>query len=388
MIRKLFIKDYKNYNDEKVRIKHGIYNSILGISFNLLLFVMKLVAGILSNSISVIGDAINNLTDMGSSIISFFGFKISSKPADKDHPYGHQRVEYITGLIISVIIIVVGVQLFSSSITKIFSNDIVKYTNITLIVLVFSILIKLYLAINNFSISKKTNSITLKAAGKDSLNDVISTTLILISAIIAIKFNLNIDGYMGVFVSIFIFYSGVSLIKETVSPLIGEKVDSEKIKEIIDEILKEEIVIGVHDLMCHSYGPNNIFMSIHVEVDASLDIIYIHEVIDNIEFKIKDKFKVHLVIHMDPINLNCDLTNSYKEIISKELNNISKLLTFHDFRAVVANTHINLIFDIVRPIDLKITEDEIIKTLNRVLSNKEVHINLIISFDNDFSTLN
>ncbi len=254
MLRKIFIKDYKNFNNDKVKVQHGIYCSVLGVVLNLLLFIIKMVAGILSNSISVIGDAINNLTDMGSSIISFFGFKISSKPADKDHPYGHQRVEYITGLIISVLIIVVGVQLLINSITKIINNDIAVYTNLTLIILSVSILIKLYLSFVNFSTSKKINSLTLKASAKDSLNDVISTFIILISAIVAMLFNLNIDGYMGVLVSLFICYSGINLLRETVGPLIGEKVDSQKINDVLLCIKSNDIILGVHDLMCHSYG--------------------------------------------------------------------------------------------------------------------------------------
>ncbi len=385
ILRRLFIKDYKNTADEVVRIKHGVLASIFGIIMNLILFIIKFIVGILSNSISIIGDAINNLTDMGSSVISFIGFKLSSKPADKEHPYGHQRIEYITSFIISVIIIVVGIELLTTSISKIVNKEIVSYNIVTIVILVVSIILKLYLSFFNKIIGKQINSMSLIASSKDALNDVISTFVILISAIVSILFKINIDGIMGVLVSLFILYSGIILVKETIDPLIGEKVDSNLVKEILKEIENNENIIGYHDLMCHSYGPTKIFMSIHAEVDSSKNILFLHEVIDQIEYDIKSKYGVELVIHMDPTDLNCETTNYYKKEVSLILKKISTELSFHDFRTVIGEKNINILFDIVLPFDLKIKKEEIIDILNCELENDKVNIKLIISFDNDFT---
>ncbi len=385
ILRKLFIKDYNNTTNEVVRIKHGVLASIFGIIMNLILFILKLIVGILSNSISIIGDAINNLTDMGSSIISFIGFKLSSKPADKEHPYGHQRIEYITSFIISIIIIVVGIELLSTSISKIINKEVVSYNTVTIIILIVSIFLKLYLSFFNKVIGKKINSMTLIAASKDALNDVISTFVILVSALVSIFFKINIDGIMGVLVSLFILYSGIVLVKETIDPLIGEKVDPNLVSEILKEIENNDNIIGYHDLMCHSYGPTKIFMSIHAEVDSSKNILFLHEVIDQIEYEIKSKYGVELVIHMDPTDLNCETTNYYKQEVSVILNRISNKLSFHDFRTVIGEKSINILFDIVIPFDLKIKKEEIIDILNCELENDKVNIKLIISFDNDFT---
>ncbi len=386
ILKKIFIKNYDNTNLETVRNKYGVLASVFGCIINFILFIIKLLVGILSNSISIIGDAINNLTDMGSSIISFFGFKISSKPADKEHPFGHQRVEYITSLIVSIIIIVVGIELFSNSIEKIINKSEVTYSILTIVILVISILIKLYLALVNKNIGKKINSLTLKATSRDSLNDCIATFFILISTILSLLFNINIDGYIGILVSLFIIYSGISLVKETISPLIGEKVDVDLINNVLNLVYEKKEILGVHDVIAHSYGPTKIFMSLHAEVDSKSDILKIHDVIDNIEFAVKDKYNVSLVIHMDPIVLDCDITNEYKEKIANHLQTIDTKLSFHDFRCVIADNHINIIFDIVKNKECKMSEEEIKKSVNDLLIDNKVKINLIISFDEEFST--
>lgn len=387
LIKKIFIKS-NNTKDASVRVKYGVVASIFSLIINIFLFIIKLIVGLISNSISIIGDSINNLTDMGSSIISFFGFKLSSKPADEDHPYGHQRIEYITSFIISMVVIVVSVQLMITSINKVVTKEVAEYNYITLIVLVVSVIIKFYLSIFNSKIAKEINSTTLKASSKDSLNDCISTIVILISAILSIIYDINIDGYMGILVAIFILYSGISLAKETISPLIGEKTDAELIKKIINEIKTYEEILGIHDLLCHSYGPTKIFMSLHAEVNSNSDIVKIHEVIDNIELIIKTKYNVILVIHMDPISVDCSITNKYKEIVDKFLKEKYSELSFHDFRIVNGESHINILFDIVKPIKSKINNNVVKEELISLLSTNEVKINLIISFEENFSTLN
>ncbi|MFI3252655.1 MAG: cation diffusion facilitator family transporter [bacterium] len=374
--------------NDNVREKKGITASIIGCIVNFILFLIKLIIGLFSNSISVIGDAINNLTDMGSAVVSLLGFKISSKPADKEHPFGHQRAEYIAGLIISIVIIVVGIEVFSNSIQKIINNDNTNYSYVTVIVLIVSIILKVMLAIYNFKIGKKINSITLIATAKDSLNDVISTTVILISAIVSLLFKVNIDGYVGVFVSLFILYSGICLVKETVNPLLGEKVSNDLIIEITKFINSNDNILGVHDVVAHMYGPNNIFMSLHAEVDATKNILDIHTVIDNIEFEIKNKYNVSLVIHMDPVDLNCNVTSDYRKKISSHLKSINEYISFHDFRCVISTTHINILFDVVTPFDSKIDSEIILKSLNNLLKDEKVKVNLIINFEHDFSTNN
>lgn len=385
ILRKMFIKNHDDIKSEEVRMQHGVFASIFGIILNLLLFVLKLIFGILSNSISIIGDAINNLTDLGSSIITFIGFKLSNKPADEEHPYGHQRIEYITSLIISIIIIVVGIELFSTSITKIINNDQANYSYVTLIVLIISLFAKLYLAYFNKSIGKTINSNALLAVGKDAINDVVSTFFILISAVLSILFNLNLDGIMGIVVACFICFSGISLVKETIDPLIGEKVDNELVKKILQEIDSEENILGYHDVMCHCYGPTKIFMSLHAEVDSSKDIIFLHEIIDNIELLIKQKYNIELVIHMDPCDLSCERTKEYKAKVKEILAGISSKLSFHDFRIINGEKTLNLIFDVVVPHSLQVKKEDIINTLNYELKNDEVNIKLIISIDSDFT---
>ncbi len=386
LLRKIFIKNYINIEDEKVRSDHGLLGSVFGAFCNLILFVIKLIIGILSNSISIIGDAINNLTDIGSSIISFFGFKLSLKPADKDHPYGHQRMEYITSLIISIIIIVVGIELLSSSITKVISNEEAVYSSLTFCILAISILIKLYLAYFNHKLGKQINSLTLIATAKDSLNDVISTVVILISATVSVIFNWNIDGYMGILVACFIIISGIKLVKETIDPLLGEKVDKNLIKKIVEEIKSSKEVLGIHDLMCHSYGPSKIFMSIHIEFDCTKNILYIHDIVDTIESTIKNKYNVELVIHMDPVDLNCNITSYYKQEVERIISSISTQLSFHDFRTVITEFSTNLLFDIVVPINFKMTNNEIEELIKGEFIDSEVSIRLIIAFDSDFNT--
>lgn len=379
----------RNTNDiESSRIKFGVFASILSVLFNMTLFCVKLFVGILSNSVSIVADAINNLTDMGSCIISFIGFKISSKPADEEHPYGHQRAEYITSLIVSIIIIIVGIEILSSSVTKIFIEEVAQYSTITIVVLVVSIVIKAYLAYFNYKIGKEINSLTLIATAKDCLNDTITTFVILLSSIASILFNLNIDGYMGVLVAIFILYSGIKLVKETISPLLGEKVDVDLVSNIINEIKSNSNVLGVHDVMTHSYGPTRIFMSLHVEVDSSKNILEIHEEIDELESRIKKIYKVSLVIHMDPIELNCELTNEYKNRITSHLSSINNCINMHDFRIVNGNENINIIFDIVVPRNCERSNDDIEKSIYNLLENDSVNIKLIITFDDDFSTIN
>lgn len=391
LIRKIFIKDYENVKDEKVRVAHGKVASFFGIFSNLILFIGKMIAGILSMSISIIADSINNLSDMGSSVITLIGFKLSSAPADDEHPYGHQRMEYIAGLIVAVIIIFVGGSLFISSIEKIIEYKVTIIPNsvlyISIAILSCSIIIKFLQAIFNQRMGKIINSVTLKATSKDSLNDCISTSVILIVNVIFLFIQdipFSLDGVLGILVSLFIVVSGIKLIKEAVNPLIGVSTDESFIKEILNVIQSEPLVLGFHDPVCHMYGPTKCFMTIHVEVDAKLNMMEVHDTIDNLEKQIFDSFGVELTIHMDPIETDNEETNTLRTRIKDIVKGIDPSLSMHDFRVVYGNTHNNLIFDVVRPYKFKMSDADILRILQNHFKEEEKPYYFVVHFDNQF----
>ena len=316
--RKIFIKNYNDVDNPKIREAHGKLATIVGIISNLVLFVAKLLIGLFAGSIAIVGDSFNNLSDMGSSSITLFGIHMASKPADEDHPYGHERIEYISSLFVSIFIIIIGFELLSESFTN-FIDGLTVYTAMnysiaTIIVLVVSILIKLWQGIFNKKIGKIINSLPLEATASDSINDMISTSTILIATIISMIFPkitlfgyyISLDSLMGIGVAIFIIISGIKLIFETINPLIGVGPDSEFVKKIITDIEAFDGVLGIHDVICHMYGPTTCFMSVHVEVDSLSDINVSHDLIDNIERIIKEKHHIELVIHMDPIDIHSE----------------------------------------------------------------------------------
>ena len=364
ILGKLFIKDYQNYDNPTVRTSYGKLSGIVGIISNLLLCILKIVTGLLIGSFSYIADGINNLSDAGSSIVTLIGFRLASEPADADHPFGHQRIEYLTGLIVSFIIIAIGLILFKSSIDSIINpGESVKFSWISCLILVVSIIIKCLQSIFYRKIGKLIKSTAVMATSVDSLNDCISTGVVLIASIISLFTDLKLDGYMGCFVSIFIFISGYKLVKEATSPLIGEKPSKELVESIADKILSYPKVLGIHDLVIHSYGPGKIFATIHVEVDSEESIIVTHDIMDNIEQDFKNEMNINLVIHMDPIDTKDENTLELKEQAFKILNEIDPLLTFHDFRVVRGETHTNVLFDVVVPIRYGTSDSELKKII-------------------------
>ncbi|MDE7263228.1 MAG: cation diffusion facilitator family transporter [Anaeroplasmataceae bacterium] len=391
ILRKLFIKNYQNTNDEQVRMAHGKLASIFGIVSNFVLFGIKLFAGILSASISIIADSINNLSDMGSSLITLIGFKLASAPADEKHPYGHQRIEYITGLVVSIIILFVGGSLLKTSIEKM-----IQYTGVTMDrtilyisigILSVSILIKLWQAFFNYKIGKIINSIALKATSKDSLNDCISTSTLLIGNIIFLfvaDLPFSLDGLLGIIVSVFILVSGIKLIKETIDPLIGVSTKDEFVKSILSEIKKESYVLGYHDLVCHMYGPTKCFMTLHVEVDANQKMLVVHDAIDNLERKIKEEFGVELTIHMDPIEIDNEEINGLRKRVKEVVHEISPKLSMHDFRVVVGHTHTNIIFDLVRPYKFELSESQILRLLQDKITDEGKQYYFVVQFDYEY----
>jgi cation diffusion facilitator family transporter len=345
---------------------------------------------------SIISDAFNNLSDMASSVANLFGFKMASKPADKEHPYGHQRIEYIIGLIISFLIIAIAVVLGYSSVMKIINQEATDYSNNTVNIAVFvilgtAILAKLFQGIFYKKMAKVINSVSLKASAQDSFNDVITTSAVLISTIVEYVLYINgytvrIDGWMGVAVSIFIVYSGIKLLIETSNPLIGLPPDKDMIHHIEEDILKYEGVMGIHDLMFHSYGPTKSFMTIHVEVDHRVDVLVSHDLIDNIEKEISQKYNILLTIHMDPIitespEIN-NLISKTHEILSAFAN--GEQYSFHDFRIVAGPTHTNVLFDVVVPSDSKISDKDLLSYLDKEFKKIKPTYRLVVNIDRNY----
>lgn len=384
LLRRIFIKDYKNIENGKVRTAHGQLASAFGVVTNVFLFVVKLIFGVLAGSISIIADSINNLSDTGNSFVSLIGFKISAKPADKEHPFGHQRLEYLAGLIISIVIVVLGANLLVQSIQRIISNESSVYTLWTFIILGIAILLKIYQSYFNYRVGKLIDSITLKATALDSLLDVVATSAVLISSLVSYFFGWNIDGYMGILVSIVVSYSGIKMIKETTDPLIGKAADKELVHKVIKDIMSFDGVLGVHDLRAHSYGPTKVFMSIHVEVDCKVDIVISHDVVDRIETAIKDKYDIDLVIHMDPIDPNDAEAIALLEKLQSALQGISKDLSLHDFRLIKERKVKKAIFEVVVPFELKMKHEDISARLNEAMAKENMKIVLLPEYETPF----
>ncbi|MDE6407818.1 MAG: cation diffusion facilitator family transporter, partial [Anaeroplasmataceae bacterium] len=392
MFRRLFIKNYKDTGEEKVREAHGRLASVFGIVSNLILFGIKLFAGILSASVSIIADSINNLSDMGSSLITLIGFKLANAPADEEHPYGHQRIEYISGLVVSIIILFVGGSLLKTSIEKMIDYTPTTITNsvlyISIGILAISIFIKIWQAYFNYRMGKIINSVALKATSKDSLNDCISTSTLLIGNIVLLFIKdmpFSLDGLLGILVSLFILISGIKLIKETINPLIGVSTNEEFVQKILKVIKEEAIVLGYHDLVCHMYGPTKCFMTLHIEVDANQKMLVVHDAIDNLERKVKDQFGVELTIHMDPIEIDNEVTNELRKRVKETIREIHPSLSMHDFRVVRGHTHTNLIFDLVRPYKFEYSDEQLLRMLQDKFAEEETKYYFVIDFDYSFN---
>lgn len=387
LIRKIFIKDYTNVKDKKVREKHGLVASIGGIIVNIILFVVKLLIGLFAGSRAIISDAINNLTDLVSNVVSLIGFKIASKPADKKHPYGHERVEYVTGMIVSFMIIAVAIVLGYTSIMALINHDVnVTFTIASFIVLGVAIVGKILLGLFYHGMGKAIDSVSLKANMQDSFNDAISTGAVLVAAIIIYFFPSLwwLDPAISIAVALFILYSGIKLVMETTSPLIGLTPDSDFVKSILKDVKSYKGVLGIHDLVVHSYGETKIFITLHVEVDAYVDVMESHDLIDNIENEVGKKYGIELTIHMDPIDTKNPELVVLKEIIAKTLGKFHKELTFHDLRVVKGPTHTNVLFDVVLPLGSKINQDEIIDALKEAILKADSKYKTVIKIDNAY----
>lgn len=390
-IRKLFIKDYQDTQNPKVRFRYGLVAGIFGIISNALLCVFKLIVGVVGNSITIIADAINNLSDAGSSVVTLVGFKLSATPPDNDHPFGHARYEYITSLLVSVTVLFIGILLLKSSIEKCITPEEVSVSVYTYIVLGVAIAMKLVQMLIYLDFSKAINSGALKASAADSRNDVLATVAVLISTIVIdiagdkISPKVSVDGIMGIAVSAFIIVSSILLIKEAMSPILGEKPPKELVDKITAKILSYDGVIGVHDLVVHSYGENHCFVVAHVEVPADVDITKSHDVIDNIEHDFWNEMHVRITIHMDPVDTKNRQLAVLKLRAQNAIANLDENLSLHDFRLVSGQTHTNMLFDVVIPYGSKITLDDVKDALKKEFGNDPVKYFFVIDMDRKMS---
>lgn len=382
---KWFIKDYENTRDPKVRDDYGKLAGIVGIISNTILCTMKILIGLISGSISIVADGINNLADGASSIITLLGFKLASLPEDEEHPYGHARIEYIAGMAVSVMILIVGFELGKSSLEKIITPEPLEFSWTVVIVLLIAIAIKVWQAIFNISTGKKINSLALIATGTDSRNDVISTVVVLLGILIGHFFNVMVDGYFGLAVAVFILWSGVSLIKETISPLLGEAPDEELVSQIEAMTMSYDGVIGIHDLIVHNYGPGKVFASMHIEVDSSVDVMESHDLIDIIEKKLSESLNILLTIHMDPVDINNPYREPLTHILNDVLREIPGALGFHDLRIVPGTTHTNVIFDVVLSHECELSQKEISDILKQKVSEFNSSFLCVIEYDMNYA---
>lgn len=346
---KCFVKDYKNTTDQAVRERYGVFSGITGIILNIFISAFKFFAGIISNSMAISADAVNNLSDAASSVVTLVGAKLANKPADREHPFGHGRMEYISALLVSFAILFVGIELLKSSITKIFNPEPVIFGYVSLIILIVSILVKLWMAYFNNDLNKRIDSPPLRAVVTDSLSDCIATSSTIIVLIVGKIWNISIDGYIGVIVAAIIIKSGAGIVKDIVSRIVGQPPSPELIKKIEDKVTSYDGILGTHDLIVHDYGPSRMIASIHAEVSEKADIVKIHDVIDNIEQDFADEMGIFLVVHMDPIVTDNEHVNKMKETVSEILKEVNPELTLHDFKMVEGPTHTNIIFDMVVP---------------------------------------
>ncbi len=381
LLLKLFIKGERNYGDPACRSACGKLAGLVGIGCNVLLFLIKLLAGLLSGSVSVMADAINNLSDASSSLVTLLGFKLSERPADDDHPYGHGRIEYLSGLIVAAMILVIGVELVKSSVEKILHPEATAFTWLTIAILLASIAIKLWLASFCRKVGKSIHSATLEATAADSRNDVISTLAVLLAGVLTMIFDWKIDGYVGLAVAAFILYSGVGIIKETINPLLGMAPDPEMVNMIADTVLSYEGILGIHDLIVHDYGPGRQFASVHVEMDYKQDPMVSHDRIDDIEREFRQKHHMQLVIHYDPIVTDSEELNHMRALVESEIQAVDQRLSIHDFRMVIGPGHTNLIFDLAIPFDLESRQKELKAQIDKRVQFEGKQYYTVITFE-------
>lgn len=381
---KKFVKNYTDLQNQKVREQYGMLSSVVGIVCNVLLFLIKYTMGTLANSIAILSDGFNNLSDSASCVITMFGYKMAAKPADKDHPFGHGRAEYLTSLVIAVIIMLVGFELLSSSVQKVMHPEAVAFSWVVLASLVVSVLLKLWMSLFNRTLGNRVQSSVMLATAQDSKNDVIVTVATVIALISALFTDLPVDGVMGVLVSLFVLYSGYGIIKDTVDMLLGQPLDPELAGQLKELVLAHEQILGIHDLIIHCYGPGKMIGSAHVEVSAEGNLLDIHDEVDSIEKEIFLQLHIMMTLHMDPIELNNQLVKKCRKLVERIIQEKDESLSIHDFRVVSGPTHTNLIFDLLIPYESKYSNEEIKAYIDGELEKEPCTYYTVITFDRSY----
>lgn len=384
LLSKIFIKNREDIKNPQVRLAYGMLCGAVGIFLNLCLFTGKFIAGTISHSIAITADAFNNLSDAGSSIITLIGFRMAGQKPDSDHPFGHGRIEYVSGLLVSVIILLMGLELLKSSVSKIIHPENLSFSPVILIILLASILIKCYMYLYNNRLGKKLESAAMCATATDSLSDTLATTVVLIATLVAHFTDLAIDGWCGILVGIFICYAGFNTAKDTISPLLGQAPEKEFVQQVNDIVMAHEGIIGIHDLIVHNYGPGRVLISLHAEVPADGDILVLHDLIDTIEHELRDTLNCHAVIHMDPVQMGDEETARLKTLVSSYLAEIDTSLTMHDFRIVTGPTHTNLIFDVVTPYQFPMSDNELIAKITERIQRDNPNYFAVIEVDKTY----
>ena len=370
LLSKALIRHADQYDDPNVRRAYGVLCGGFGIFLNILLFGSKFFAGVLTGSVAITADAFNNLSDAGSSLITLAGFKFAGMKPDSEHPFGHGRSEYVAGMIVAILIILMGFELARSSFEKIWNPEPVETGMLAVVILLASILVKIYMAIYNYTISKKIQSTAMRATAIDSLSDSVATTVVLIAMVIMQITGINVDGYCGLVVALFILWAGYQAAKDTMSPLLGVKPDADFISQIEDIVHRHDMVVGIHDLIVHDYGPGRAMISLHVEVPGDQDIFKIHDMVDNVEMELEQKLHCNCVIHMDPIESNNEIVVVMRKKVSDIVQEIDSRLSIHDFRMVPGKTHTNLIYDVVLPQEFQMSDDEVAKMIREKVREK------------------
>ena len=383
-LARVFIRHRDGLSPSALRQAYGQLCGAVGIGLNLLLFAGKLFAGTISGSIAITADAFNNLSDAGSSVVTLLGFRLAGRKPDPEHPFGHGRMEYISGLAVAGLILLMGVELGKSSLKKILSPEEIVSSPLVLAILAVSVAVKLYMFYYNRSIGKKIKSAAMSATATDSLSDAVSTTAVLIATLVGQLTGLNIDGWVGLLVALFILFSAYKAAKETLSPLLGQTPDPEFVDRIEQIVLSYPEVLNVHDLIVHDYGPGRMMISLHAEVSADGDLLQLHDVIDNAEHRLKKELGCMAVIHMDPIITNDAHTDALRMAVAEKVKAIDPRLTIHDFRTVSGPTHTNLIFDVVVPYDVKLTADEVRRRIGALVKELDENYFAVVQVDNSY----
>lgn len=383
VLARVFIKNQEDVENPKVRQAYGVLCGTVGIVLNMLLFAGKWLAGFLSGSIAITADAFNNLSDAGSSVLTLIGFHLSGQKPDQKHPFGHGRMEYISGLFVSVAILIMAVELIQSSVHKLIHPEAIEGSPLILAILMVSVCVKVYMAYYNKKIGKKINSAAMAATAADSMSDTIATSAVLFSTVISMAAGVNLDGWCGLLVGVFILYSGVQALKDTVDPLLGQAPDKALVEQIQSLVTSYPVVQGIHDMMIHDYGPGRRIVSLHAEVDAKGDILKIHDEIDNIERKLRETLNCHATIHMDPVEADNEEVRKLRLQTAKLIAGMELNLSIHDFRVVKGETHTNLIFDVVVPFECPLKDSEVIEKIEEGIQQYPGNYYAVIQIDRD-----